>query len=109
MLQIAVEGANALAVLRSFDKQLRFATAAALNNVAFTARTDVQAEMRKVFDRPTPYILSALRVTKKADKTDLSATLEPQSQGGKGVDPANILRPEVAGGARKLKRAEVSL
>jgi|CXWL01.1.fsa_nt_gi hypothetical protein len=110
MISLRIDGLDSLrAKFASVDKQVRYAAATALNATAFSARADVQQEMRRVFDEPTPYILSAPRVTKKASPTDLAAVIEPKYPGGKGVDPVNILRPEVQGGARKLKRAEVAL
>jgi hypothetical protein len=110
MLTVRIDGLERLrAKIAGFDKQLRYAAATGLNATAFSARADVQQEMRRVFDRPTPYILSAPRVTKKATPADLAAVIEPKYPGGKGVDPANVLRPEVQGGQRKLKRAEVAL
>lgn len=80
----------------------------ALNDIAFMARRELQAEMRKRFDNPTPYILKSTTV-KKAEQSRLEAFVGPEYMGGKGVDPSNILGPEVLGGPRRTKRFERAL
>lgn len=87
---------------------LREATAAALNDAAFKVRTAYQAEMRRVFDRPTPYIVSSVRV-RKADVSRLVAEVEPTYQGGKGIEPAKVLQAHIDSGRRRNKRSEVAL
>lgn len=95
--------------VRNWPKQFRFAGAQALNDVGFIAsRTDLPAEMSKVFDRATPYILKSTRVI-KATPDKLSVELYPDTPGGKAIDPKNVLRAEVHGGGRKLKRSERAL
>lgn len=88
--------------------QLKQATAAALTDTAYTVRGQYQAEMRRAFDRPTPYILSSVRVH-PATPTRLIAQIEPTYLGGKGVEPGKILAAEVAGGTRRDKRSEIAL
>lgn len=106
MYSIEVLGLDALrSRVRSLPKQLRFAGARALNDVGFAARNAVIAEMGRVFDRPTPFVLRSLRLL-PARPDKLSVILFPDSPGGKAVDPTDVLRAEVLGGARKLKRSE---
>lgn len=107
-LSISTNLAQALPSVRSIEKQARFAHMRALNDIGFQGRRDLQGEMRRVFDRPTPYVLNSLHV-ERATKDRLEVTIEPRYFGGKGVDPQNVLRPEVFGGARKAKRFEVAL
>ena len=80
----------------------------ALNDTAFVARRAMQDEMRRVFDRVTPYVIRSVQV-KKATEQNLVATVAPTYMGGKGVDPQNILAAEVSGGKRNLKRSEKAL
>lgn len=94
--------------LRRSQAQIVKAATQALNDTAFKLRKDVQAEMRAVFDRPTQYILSSVQV-KKATEQKLEAIVEPTYMGGKGVEPSKILKAEVYGGPRRLKRSEVLL
>lgn len=88
--------------------QAKQAMALALNDSAFEARRVVQEDMRNSLDRVTPYILRSVQV-KKATAEQLVATVEPTYLGGKGVDPQNILKAEIFGGDRKLKRSERAL
>jgi hypothetical protein len=87
---------------------LRQAAADALNDSAFRLRSEMQAEMGRVFDRPTPYILRSVQV-KKATAEKMVAEIGPTYMGGKGVDPEKILQAEVLGGRRRDKRSEVAL
>ncbi|WP_158658375.1 hypothetical protein [Achromobacter sp. AONIH1] len=110
---IAISVASNVAAMQSeirgiAQKQVRFATARALTDVARQAQQDVQAEMRKVFDNPTPWVLRGVR-TRSADKNNLSAQVSIESASGKGVAPSKILAAEIEGGARRQKRFERAL
>lgn len=109
-LSLEIKGVDS--VRKHLDKisgeGLRQATAKALNDVAFKVRAEMQAEMGRVFDRPTPYILRSVQV-KRATPANLMAEVAPTYMGGKGVDPQKILAAEVAGGRRRDKRSEVAL
>lgn len=84
------------------------AFATALNDTGHLVRGVMQQEMRRSFDRPTPYILSSPRF-KKATPSKLGVTVEPTYMGGKGVDPQKILQAQQWGGTRVDKRSEVLL
>jgi len=88
--------------------ELRKATAKALTDAAFEARKVVQQEMDRSFDRVTPYIRRSIMV-RPATPEKLEAIVEPRYQGGKGVDPINVLRATVFGGQRKHKASERAL
>lgn len=88
--------------------KLKEATAAALNDTAYMLRREMQSEMGRVFDRPTPYILRSVQV-RKATAIKMQAEVGPEYMGGKGVDPAKVLAAEVRGGRRRDKRSEASL
>jgi len=107
-----VRGAsNAAEVRRELErwrKQMGFATMRALNDVAFQARQDVQIEMRKVFDRPTPFILRSVFV-EQASRERLEASVFVRYPGGKAVDPNSVLLAEIEGGRRNDKRMERAL
>lgn len=85
--------------------EIKNAASKALNDVAFGIRKTMQDEMKRVFDRPTPYIINSVRVT-QATPEKLEATIKPTYMGGKGVDPQKILSAEVNGGARRDKKSE---
>ena len=117
-LTVKFEGDKALAAqLRTLSgPQIRQAHADALNTVAFRIRKDMQAEIARVFDRPTPFIAKAPKVfMATADKP--SATIAPTmrsdnawTSGGKvGVDPQDVLQAQEWGGQRRDKKSEVAL
>ena len=79
-------------------KQVPYATSLALNNTAKDVIKAEQDEMRRVFDRPTPFILRGLRVTKYAKKTDLQAEVgfkDVYGRSGEAVE--NTLKPHIPG------------
>lgn len=84
------------------------AIARGMNNMAFEARKALGVEMRRVFDRPTPYIANSPFVT-MAKPDALTATVSMRYPGGKGIDPEQVLQAEVIGGPRALKRYEIAL
>lgn len=88
--------------------QMQAATADALNDTAFMLRKEVQADMAKTFDRPTPYVLRSVLV-QKALANRLVARIAPTGIGGKGIDPQKILHAEAEGGPRRDKRSELAL
>lgn len=107
--------ADAAGVLKNLDAlirdQLPQATAWALNDTAYDGFRALQAEMVKVFDRPTAWTLNAFMVW-RADKRTLTATVRERPsvgsrhylkvQGKGGVRPStgleSLLRSRVATG-----------
>lgn len=81
------------------------AMAEALNHTALGVRADEVAEMRNVFDAPTPYTLNSLYV-KRATPARLQAVVwfKTGYRNGK-----HFLNPQVYGGARMEKRFEFML
>lgn len=110
-MEITLKIENLGAVREVLDRlsgeQARVAYAKAINDTAFQVRRAMQAEMGKVFDRPTPYILKSPRVT-MATPDKLSAKIEPTYMGGKGIDPQKILQAQEHGGPRRDKRSEAA-
>ena len=86
--------------LAGYVKQAPFAIKQALNDVAFEARDSIGKAANQVFDKPTTFITKGWRVTKKAEKTDLEAIIEPAPK----REP--YLRANISGGARGVKRYE---
>lgn len=91
-------------------KQLPFAAMLALNDTAKGGRAAVQAEMRKVLDRPTPFALRGVTY-ERASKRNLQARVVMYgSRTAKGGLPAAyFLGPQVHGGKRSLKAFEKQL
>lgn len=88
------------------DKQVKFATSRAINSAAYVGAQATVKEMRKVFDRPTPWILKSVRYT-KSTKDNLKAEIDFDFWGNKqGVTASQVLQAEIFGGKRNLKRHE---
>lgn len=106
MFRVEVQGLDAIKRrIASLPRQVRYAAAQALNDTGFQARADLAQEARRVFDRPTPFIQRSPWFN-RAEPSKLAITIYPRDPGGKAVDPADVLRAEVQGGARKFKRSE---
>jgi len=84
--------------LERMGSETPFVMAKSLTNMAQKIKKDVQDEMKKVFDRPTPYTLNSIYV-KPATKSNLVAEVNIN-------DRAKYLTPQVKGGERPLKRSE---
>lgn len=97
------------------DRQIREASAKALNDAAFQLRRDMQAHMRSTFDRVTPFIERSPRVfMATADKLEASVMPTYRSDAGsiggkQGVDPQHVLQAQEYGGRRADKKSEVRL
>ena len=107
-------------------KQLRFAAEQALNDTLYGARKAVQDNMPVVFDRPTPFVVSGVKVTTPRSIRELSALTAATGLGpgrfggeplvgvvsideigrGKGATPESVLSAEIFGGSRGFKGAE---
>ena len=98
-------------------EQLPFALATAMNTTAFKVKDALQAEMRSVFDRPTPWLIRQVAVA-KATKQNLTAVVGTP-EGVKDAQGNNagfsrtssgvferVLSPNIVGGSRRLKAAE---
>lgn len=90
------------------QRQIPFATALALTKTAEMVRDGLVSEMRIVFDRPTPWTLNSLRVF-PATKQKLVARVWMKDEADKSSPATKWLSPEIYGGARSDKRAEVML
>lgn len=85
------------------------ASSKAINDTAFKVRKAMQSEFVSAFDRVTPYIKNSPYITQMATPARLEATIEPDYIGGKGIEPKQVLRAEIAGGRRHDKRSEIAL
>lgn len=93
--------------LKKAPGQVAYAASVALNKTAETARRDVMDNMKRVFDRPTPWALNSLRV-KRATKTNLVAELAFKDKNS--VESSrSMIEPHVFGGKRRFKAMESRL
>lgn len=102
---------DAVALAGDLDKLRTAAPRAivrALTATANAAVSEVQAEMRKVFDRPTPFTLRAVRRVPASEQTLESRVflVEDTNYGSGG---RNFLYPQIEGGTRRQKGFERAL
>lgn len=103
-----VNTAGAVIKLDRAKAAVQAAAVRALNWTAADAQVEVQNEMRKVFDRPTPYTIGGVGVW-KAKPGDMVATVALKDASGKGTPASQYLAPQVWGGQRSMKRFEKAL
>ena len=105
-LDVRVELREALKALeRLRTDQIPFATAYALTQCAKAGQADVETQIGRVFDRPTPFTLKAVR-TKPATKRNLVAEVKLKDEAYKGNPAVRWLIAQVRGGARNHKGFE---
>jgi hypothetical protein len=93
--------------MKKAANQVPFALSVAINASAEKAKELVKAEMPRVFDRPTPWVLNSLRV-KRSTKTNLTAELAYKDKNS--VDNSrSMVEPHVFTGKRHFKAFEARL
>ena len=101
MITVDIRGMDAIrAALQGVSSQLPFAIASAINSTAFSVMNAERAEIKRVFDRPTPWIVSQVRFT-QATKQNLTAIVSFNTQKADA-----IMTPNVISGARGMKPYE---
>lgn len=89
-------------------KQMPFVVAKTLTELAKNTEKVTYAQMRSVWDRPTPFVMKGLR-TKPATKRDLTARVYVKDWSPGGKNPrglADIIGHQFAGGGRQRKALE---
>lgn len=109
-ISIKIEGLDTVRrTLNDLEKkQLPYATALALTRTAQDVKKDLEAEIARVFDRPTPYTLNSLYV-KPATKATLMAMVYLREFAGKGTPATKYMSPNIFGQDRNVKRFERAL
>jgi hypothetical protein len=93
--------------MRKAASQVPFAASVALNATAKFGRDDVVANMRRAFDRPTPWVLNSLRI-KYAKKSALFAEVAFKDKNS--VESSrSMIEPHVFAGKRRFKSMEARL
>ena len=110
MIEIDVRGLREVQqAITGLSRQVPYMTSRALNNTAFKVRVEEQAEMRAVFDRPTPYVMRSVFV-QKATPQNLSAQVGHTEQKGAMLNRwSQTLLPHIQGGSRMVKGTEARL
>lgn len=96
--------------------QAQFAIRLGMNRTAVKARTAVVNEMKKVFDRPTPWVINSLRVAIATKAKPFAELAFKDKFGGFGISGhpnvesgRSMIEPHVYGGTRHFKVMEVRL
>lgn len=92
-------------------QEFPFAMALALTRTAQDIQAAEVAEMKTVFDRPTPWTLNSTYIV-PAKKDNLTATVwlkDEWAVGSSGTPASKFLAPQIFGGQRNLKRHEKAL
>lgn len=103
-----VAHSNVADVLRASKlqaEQFPFAVSLAINRTAQAVRSAEQDEMRRVFDRPTPYTLRSVYIS-PSSKTKLQASVWLKGYEADGFKTTHFIGPQVFGGARRDRRSE---
>ncbi|MDR1276395.1 MAG: hypothetical protein LBL72_08475 [Candidatus Accumulibacter sp.] len=112
MIEMKIDSSGLMklkAKIVDMGKQTRFAAMRAINAAVREGAEKTKSEMRRVFDRPTPWVVGGVRY-KKADKIRLEGAIDLDYWGNKqGVAVDQVLRAEIGGGGRRLKRHEIAL
>lgn len=109
MIKLEIQGmAEVQRQLSDLGRQMPFAASRGLNLIGERIKAQQIHEMRDIFDRPTPYTLSALRL-KPATKSRLVAEVAFKNEATKAIAADKFLAAQVAGGERRMKRFERAL
>jgi hypothetical protein len=110
-LHIDLKAADA--AVRLSPARVRSATVKAVNVTGMSAMKAEVEEMARVFDRPTPYTLNSVGLTRAtADTMAASLFVKDDGEGGVragAIAPNKYIWPEVHGGERRFKRFEKAL
>lgn len=77
----------------------------AIYELAHRSVADIRENMRSVFDRPTPWVLNGMYVAPLREQNAATVAWKPGG-GSKAIPAEKILRAQIEGGARRLKRFE---
>lgn len=102
MFELKPNDASLNEAINSMQKQIRFASMVAVNRTAGVVKRELQQEMVRVFDRPTPFTIDSIRII-PATKANLQASIGVKDSSLK------ILEPEIYGGNRHHTNFETSL
>lgn len=91
----------------ALQRQIPFATKLLLDELALGVKAEQEREIRRIFDRPTPYTQRSIFI-RRATKNRLQALVWVKDDLA-GAPDTNYLDSQVFGGARRFKRFERAL
>lgn len=105
MIKVSVNNQRVRKMLAAYPRSAKRALEVSLDRTAYEIRDAVKTEMKRVFDKPTPYTLNSLKVTRTRNH-NMKAYVwfkEPERMS------QHYLVPQVKGGARQYKGFEQAL
>lgn len=105
MISVKVDTKAVLGMLGGVQRQLPFAMSKGLNMTAQHVKQAEQEEMRRCFDRPSPYTLNSLKLT-PSKKDNLTASVWFKQPEGRST---HYLESQVFGGKRRMKAWETNM
>ncbi|HOI17003.1 MAG TPA: hypothetical protein PK036_11745, partial [Geobacteraceae bacterium] len=101
MFKVKVDDKQVMRMLSGYERHFPFAMAKGTTKLGQVVKDEEIKEMKKVFDRPTPFTLNSLKLT-PAKKDNLAAVVwfkDPPRLGS----GQHYIEPQVFGGGRELK------
>jgi hypothetical protein len=105
MINVNLDAARLRAGLEANSREYRNFARRTIFAAAHQAVDDIQADMRRVFDRPTRWVLEGAYVDGKKNQDSIKVAWKPGG-GNKNVPAWKILRAQIEGGPRRLKKFE---
>lgn len=107
MLKVSSNIDEVIARVGGDARQVTFATAVALTRTMKGVEQDLYDDMRRVWDRPTPFSLRSLRVLPaRKDMLEASVEIKDRSYSKSSLSPQQIYEHQYFGGPRKQKAIE---
>ncbi len=104
-INVNLDAARIRAELDANSRQFQNFARRAIFEAAHQALDGVQAEMRRTFDRPTEWVLNGAYIENKSTPGSVRIDWKPGG-GSKTVPAFKILRAQIEGGPRRLKKFE---
>jgi hypothetical protein len=105
MINVNLDAARMRAGLDAQSREFRNFARRTIYAAAYQAVDDIKADMSRTFDRPTRWVLNGVYVAPVRSQDSATIAWRPGG-GSKSIPAEKILRAQIEGGARRLKRFE---
>ncbi len=108
-LSVQIDDAATRSLLRGYESQLPYATSLAINKSAQLAQGAVRQEIRRVFDRPTPFAVNSTFVKFATKRKQEGSVFLKDTTSRKMSGTETRFAAQVFGGERLVKKFEAAL
>ena len=109
-MNVTIDAKAVEMMLGDLKAKMPSALAKGLDNAAFDVRKQVQGWMPRFFDRPTPYAINSIKVTRADKKADIiTAEVGFKATQDKLSNAPTAIRVNTYGGGRPVKASEAKL